>query len=269
MLSSDGKESLERVIEDTNLNATAADLAEGPFPKILRPCDTARNEWVVQQAATIPPCSVVLDIGAGPCRYKPFFSHCDYKSQDFCEYKGNRRATNAASNSWDYGRIDYVCDATAIPIGDATVDAVFCTEVLEHVPDPAAVIREMARVLKPGGKALITAPLTSGLHQEPFHFYGGFTPFWYQKVLGEAGFTDIEVQPNGGFFRSHGQESQRFSTLIDPRVNIGWRRWVFAPFWLVTLPWLRLGMPLLCEFLDKINPEPRFTVGHHVKAVRV
>jgi ubiquinone/menaquinone biosynthesis C-methylase UbiE len=45
-----------------------------------------------------------------------------------------------------------------MPIGDATVDCVTCTQVLEHIEDDNAAVAEFARVLRPGGHALITVP---------------------------------------------------------------------------------------------------------------
>lgn len=49
-------------------------------------------------------------------------------------------------------------DLNAVPFGDATVDVVICAEVLEHMADPQAAVEEMARVLRPGGYAVITTP---------------------------------------------------------------------------------------------------------------
>jgi SAM-dependent methyltransferase len=51
-------------------------------------------------------------------------------------------------------------DLTALSFGDASIDCVVSLEVLEHVPDFRAALRECARVLKPGGKLLLTAPFT-------------------------------------------------------------------------------------------------------------
>jgi ubiquinone/menaquinone biosynthesis C-methylase UbiE len=51
-------------------------------------------------------------------------------------------------------------DATALPYPDASFDYVVCSEVLEHLPDDAAAAREIFRVLKPGGTAIITVPYT-------------------------------------------------------------------------------------------------------------
>src|SRR5260370_36756320 len=89
--------------------------------------------------------------------------------------------------------------------------------MLEHVPSPVAVVQEIARILRAGGKLIRTAPLGSGLHQDPDHYYGGFTPFWYRRFLTKAGFEDIETVANGGFFKHYAQESRRFSALLDPR----------------------------------------------------
>ncbi len=50
-------------------------------------------------------------------------------------------------------------DATAMPLGDGSFDALICIHVLEHIDDDRAAMDEFFRVLKPGGWALITVPL--------------------------------------------------------------------------------------------------------------
>ena len=72
------------------------------------------------------------------------------------------------------------------PSGDK-IDVVVSFEVIEHVVDPMAVLVEFARLLKPGGKLLLTAPLLSHLHMEPHHYYGGFTRYWYEHWLPKHG----------------------------------------------------------------------------------
>jgi SAM-dependent methyltransferase len=227
-----------------------------------------RDVWVEAQARTLARGSRVLDVGAGPCRYKPLFAHCEYKTQDFCGHAPTAAAGLMTETSWEYGAIDYVCDAAHIPVSDGWFDAVLCTEVLEHVPDPAAVVRELGRILRPDGKLFLTAPLGSGVHQEPDHYFGGFTPYWYKRYLREAGFEDIEVVPNGGFFKNYAQESRRFSALIDPRRVPPAVAPLIAPLWVMTLPWFRVALPLACQSLDRLDEHRGFTVGYHVTARR-
>jgi SAM-dependent methyltransferase len=54
-------------------------------------------------------------------------------------------------------------DATALPFADATFDLVMSTDVWEHIEDDAAVARETARVLRPGGRALVAVPCSMKL----------------------------------------------------------------------------------------------------------
>jgi len=51
-----------------------------------------------------------------------------------------------------------LASATALPFGEGTFDAVVALDVLEHIPDDGAAAVELARVLKPGGMAVITVP---------------------------------------------------------------------------------------------------------------
>lgn len=221
-----------------------------------------RDRWIAARAAEVAPGSRVLDVGAGSCPYRPLFSHCEYKSQDFSSLKDEQLRTGG------YGTIDYVCDATAIPVAAGSFDVALSTEMIEHVPDPVAVLREIARVLRPGGRLILTAPLGSGIHQEPFHYFGGFTPYWHQKVLGELGFDQISVEPNGGFFRYFGQEAIRFLRLSAPTRMPFLPGLLWLPFWLLLFPLFAGIMPLLGPWLDRFDHERRFTVGYHVTARR-
>src|SRR5688572_23883978 len=55
--------------------------------------------------------------------------------------------------------VDVHADITRLPFATGTFDAVICSHVLEHVPDDARAMRELFRVLKRGGEALIQVPL--------------------------------------------------------------------------------------------------------------
>jgi len=219
-----------------------------------------RDRWVEAQASKVPRSSRVLDVGAGSCPYRSFFAHCDYRTHDF----GQLEPTQLWGQS-GYGVIDYLSDILSIPVPDGSFDVILCTEVLEHVAEPIRAVHEFARVLRPGGSLILTAPLGSGLHQQPHHFYGGYTPHWYRKVLPEAGFEKVTIDANGGFFKHYGQESQRFASLLAPRVR---RRLLWAPVWLLTLPWFAFICPIWAHVLDKLDTEKAFTVGYFVTAIR-
>ena len=221
-----------------------------------------RDRWVHKQLAMLAPGTLLLDVGCGSSPYRKAASHCDYRTQDFAGL------SPAQLRDGGYAQIDYVCDATSIPVPDGAFEAVLSTEMLEHVPEPIRVVREMGRVLKPGGTLILTAPLGSGVHQEPYHFYGGYTPYWFERFLGEAGFESIKVEANGGFFRLFGQESLRFVQLSAP-----WRQrlplaLLWAPLWLALAPLLGLGLPALGKIIDRFDTTRHFTVGYFVTATK-
>jgi SAM-dependent methyltransferase len=83
-------------------------------------------------------------------------------------------------------------DGVNLPFGDASFDAVYCKQVLEHVRAPSALLAEVARVLRPGGAF---AGSTSQL--EPFHSYStwNYTPYGLKLLLEEAGLSLEEVRP--------------------------------------------------------------------------
>jgi ubiquinone/menaquinone biosynthesis C-methylase UbiE len=223
-----------------------------------------RDEWVAKMAASLPAGTRVLDIGAGQTPYRSLFAHCDYKSQDFMQYEGNE-ASELAPETWNYGTIDYVSDVVDIPVEDASFDAVLCTEVLEHVYDPVAAIAEAARVVKPGGRLFYSAPLASHLHQEPHHYYGGFTPHFYRRAFADHGIRLDKIEGNGGFFRHLMQEIFRLPRLLDRSRH--YKRWnPIVPF-LYGLSVLVL--PYWLTWLDEKLPLETYTVGFHVEGTKL
>jgi SAM-dependent methyltransferase len=223
-----------------------------------------RDRWVAAQARALPPGTRILDAGAGSAPYRHLFAHCRYETQDFSQLADDQLRHGG------YAKIDHVCDMTAIPVPDGTYGAVLCTEVLEHHPEPIKVVAELARILAPGGRLLLTAPLGSGIHQEPYHFYGGYTPYWYQRFLAQAGFSGITIAANEGSLSHFGQESVRFVLMTAPfRQKMGLLAEVaWLPVWLMLAPVLGVAVPWLARLLDRFDREQRFTVGYHVVAER-
>lgn len=86
----------------------------------------------------------------------------------------------------------------ALPVDDASLDAVTLVLVLHHLPAPAEALREAARVLRPGGRVLIvdmTAHDREEYRQQMGHVWLGFSDDQMQKYLAQAGFGDIRVAP--------------------------------------------------------------------------
>jgi ubiquinone/menaquinone biosynthesis C-methylase UbiE len=96
--------------------------------------------------------------------------------------------------------MNILSDITAMPEPDASFDAIMCIDVFEHLPDPIKAIQEFARLLKPGGHLILTAPFCSLTHFAPYHFYTGFNRYFYETHLSANGFKIVDLQGNGNFF---------------------------------------------------------------------
>jgi SAM-dependent methyltransferase len=69
-----------------------------------------------------------------------------------------------------YGNVDIVTDLRRLPLADGSLAGGISIAVLEHVPDPAAHIAEMHRVLRPGGRMLVFVPFMQPFHASPYDF---------------------------------------------------------------------------------------------------
>jgi len=78
--------------------------------------------------------------------------------------------------------VDKVMDATKTPFKKGTFDVIICCDVLEHVPYPLDIIKEINRILKVGGYLCLTVPFMFEIHDHPDDFWR-FTPSCMEKVL--------------------------------------------------------------------------------------
>lgn len=79
-----------------------------------------------------------------------------------------------------------------MPFCSDVFDVIFCTEVLEHIPDPATALRELARVLKPTGVLVCTSPFMYPLHEEPRDFHR-LTPHFVRLMAEGAGLEIVQL----------------------------------------------------------------------------
>jgi len=119
----------------------------------------------------------VLDIGAGSKPYKKYFT--DYTS---LEVEGKEADYNYKGK---------------FPFNDNEFDSAICTQVLEHIFEPELFLGEINRVLKRGGKLLLTVPFVWDEHEQPYD-YARYSSFGLSYLLGKY-FKVIEIRKTGDF----------------------------------------------------------------------
>jgi len=89
-------------------------------------------------------------------------------------------------------------DIQALPFRLNSVSAVICLEVFEHLPAPWKAAEELYRVLKPGGRSLVTVPFMTGYHGKR-GVYGDYFRYTRDglKTLFDK-FDEIRIHPLGG-----------------------------------------------------------------------
>lgn len=174
-----------------------------------------RKDWIEKKLRAVPNNSRILDAGAGTQQYRQYCKHLSYVSQDFGKYDGRGDNSALQMGDFNYGSLDIISDICAIPEANSSFDAVMCTEVFEHLPNPIEAIQEFSRLLKPGGHLIVTAPFCSLTHFAPYHFSTGFSRYWYEIHLGKFNFINIELVPNGNFFEYLAQEIYRMPYVSE------------------------------------------------------
>jgi SAM-dependent methyltransferase len=123
----------------------------------------------------VPAGGTVLDLGAAEGPYRHFFPQARWLAADL---PGNPAA-------------DLVLRADGtVPLEDGSVDAVLSTQVLEHAEDPALHLRECARVLRPGGRLLLSTHGIMVFHPDPDDLWR-WTHSGLRRIVSDAG---LEVE---------------------------------------------------------------------------
>jgi SAM-dependent methyltransferase len=132
----------------------------------------------------------LLDVGSGNQPFERWLS-------GVTEYVGidiNHRTSHPAVSGL----------AFELPFAANSFDTVFSTQTLEHVEEPHLTVAEMARVLRPGGYLILTAPQTWRLHEKPYDFYR-YTRFGLQHLLERSGLHVVRIKAQGGVWATVGQ----------------------------------------------------------------
>jgi len=220
-----------------------------------------RTDWVKEELLKLPKGLRILDAGAGEMPFKQYCKGQTYVSQDFGLYDGVGDKTGLQTGSWDQAGIDIVSDIAAIPVPDESFDVIICTEVLEHLPDPLLALKEFQRILAKGGILLMTAPFYSATHFAPYHFFSGFSRYFYREHLNRLGFRILELRASGNFSEAVAQ--QLVLTPAIARKRLGRLPSFLAWLFIVPLLWL-------LSFYSRKYPESSelFCFGWFVKAIK-
>ena len=117
----------------------------------------------------------VVDYGCGAMPYRPLFT------QAGCRYLGADLIGNTEA--------DLTFDAAGrLDLADAGCDLVLSSQVLEHVPDPAAYLAEARRVLRPGGRLLLSTHGVWPYHPDPTDFWR-WTSEGLKTTVARAGYA--------------------------------------------------------------------------------
>jgi SAM-dependent methyltransferase len=174
-----------------------------PIRKVLQTCDNqvARDKFVISALKEIPAGKVLLDAGSGSQGYRKYCNHLDYKTQDFKQFSVDEMPSFAGNKEkYHYGKMDYIGNIWDIAEKDETFDVILCTEVFEHIPYPIETIKEFHRLLKIGGKLILTAPSNSPRHMDPYYFYTGFSNRWYETILTKNRFKINQINQYGDYY---------------------------------------------------------------------
>lgn len=117
----------------------------------------------------------LLDVGCGTKPYKSLFTVKEYIGLDLESER--TRQMNVA---------DYFYDGKVFPFDSDSFDSVLCNQVLEHVFNPEEFLGEIVRVLKPGGKLLLTVPFVWDEHEQPYD-YARYSSFGLRALIEKQG----------------------------------------------------------------------------------
>jgi SAM-dependent methyltransferase len=208
----------------------------------LDPFEASIRDYVRGVAAGVRSDALVLDAGAGECRFKAMFRHASYIGVDFAQ----------GDPTWDYSMLDAVARLEQLPFADRCFDRVLSIVVLEHTPEPGRVLQEFQRVMKQGASVHLVVPHMWEEHQRPYDFFR-FTSNGIRHLMENAGLRVKRIEPVGGFFWQLGRRLMGVLGFAQQ----GWR-WILFP---VLAPVFGFLLPVCCYYLDSLDGDRAYTLG--------
>lgn len=138
----------------------------------------------------------LVDVGCGRKPYEAFLRH------RVTSHIGVDRADSLHGTA----RIDVIGDALATGLPSGSAETVLMSQVLEHLEDPLAALREARRLLVGGGHLILSTDFAWHLHEPPRDFFR-FSPFALRYLFEASGFEVVELRPVCGTWLTVLQES--------------------------------------------------------------
>lgn len=155
-----------------------------PLSIFINPCFIIRNgifRLVRHHSSDIR--GKILDVGCGSKPYETLFSNCQSYIGVDIEDSGHDHVNS---------KVDFFYDGKLLPFDDSCFDAVVCFEVFEHVFNADDFIKDIYRVLKPGGFLLISIPFAWEEHEIPYD-YARYTSYGLSHIVRSNGFHILEL----------------------------------------------------------------------------
>jgi len=184
-----------------------------------------------------------LDAGAGKLIYKHLIKKYAY-SYESVDFKNT------------HPDLDYVANVERLPFKNNTYNTIFCSQVLEHVPNPEKALREFYRILKKDGILILSVPHLAYLHNEPYDFYR-YTNYGIEHLTKKVGFNTLEIKPCGGLFVFIGYISSRLMGILFNLPLVGK---IFF--------YLNIGISKFLIFLDKITKNKKIFPVYYIAVLR-
>lgn len=192
---------------------------------------------------------VLLDVGCGAKPYKKLF-------EPFVErYLGLEYTPESGYRG---NEADFCGDAGYLPLADASIDTILCTEVMEHLPHPEKTIEEFARVLRPGGTIITTAPFFYPIH-DSYDFFR-YTHDGIAVLMRRNGLTVEKVEPLSGTAVT----LALMFNLYWYEIGFIWTKWLY-PIGLILRPllWLLcLIVNVAGGVFEKLIPSKHMSFNH-------
>jgi len=198
---------------------------------------------------------VILDIGVGQAHFHELLTGRTVYGVDF----------------YPYPKAHVVCDfGSGLPFRDAAADIILLSNVLEHLRDPALLLRECHRVLKPGGVLIGAVPFFINVHQRPYDFFR-YTDIALASLLSEAGYRKSDVEPVLSLYALFHTVTTRLFINAIRYTSYGSHYVDVSIRLLLRIGWLIfrvLFFGVLKSLLRRVKGDKNYPLGYHFKGFR-